>query len=233
MSGNVFECYVDVCAFFIHFRLAFAYVEHASGTSASASAHTAHEVEPKEDEQQYGAETEQNVEQVVAALVLIVQLTLEFSRFLFRLHECFDLVDASEFSCYKRAFAGVLRSLLEHVAYVLWVDIHLQGALVLVYHYFRGVSFIDVSLEFVVGNFPACASAYGVSAKEVHAHESEQHEHVNPAHAEFRLLVVFILFHFVRWCFAVKNPLQLLCVFERLSVYIWKPCKLGVFPEVF
>ena len=130
-------------------------------------------------------------------LVLVVKVALKLAGLTLRIDKAFNLVGTSELAGYKRSLAHFFRSSLKHVAYVLGLNIHLQGAFVLVEHNLRGIAFCDVCPELIVRHLLACASADRVASHEVDAYEADYHKHVNPAHAEFGHLVVFILLHVV------------------------------------
>ncbi len=149
LSGYVLEGDAQVATLLVHLGLRLAYVEDACATYAgSTTAHAAHEEHPYEDDA--GKEQhvhQQRTEELVALGIVVRELAAELLLFAGLVHKLLYLVHRTDGHCHRGTLACLLHALVEHVADVFRLDIHLQRVAVFVDYYLVGIALHDHHLE--------------------------------------------------------------------------------------
>ena len=143
LSGYILERYAQVVGFLVQLGLALAHAEHSSAASAAhASAH-----EPDEEEEyQYWREVDEQVKEFVALFPLIAVVN-NLSTLLRVGKIPVEVICRAIYHADIRVGSHLLGTLVEHRAYVLWLHIHSQLALVLVYYDVLGIPLLHILLE--------------------------------------------------------------------------------------
>ena len=210
LSCHVFERDAEVVSLFIHLGFALSHAENASAASATAPA--AHEEYPQEHHQYDGSELEEYVGDEATFLVIVADVGY-LALLLHGVEVATELVKRAVFYHNVWLRAHLARVLAEHIAYVLCLDVHLQGVLFLAYDHVLGVTLSYILLELGV-----CCRLTGrcVAAKSIASASKEEYcqtydDHgVNPVHIEpghLRLVVVLL------WIVVVYHLLSLSLVY--------------------
>ena len=107
---------------------------------------------------------EQHVEHIVLLAVLEDEIASKRLFFLGRVYKLLNLIDRAELYFHIRILARLLGTLVEDVADMFRLDIHLDEALALVHDDLRGIAVIDHLLEVRVRSILADAAVLGTSA---------------------------------------------------------------------
>ena len=170
LSRNILECHVYLASVLIHFGLALAHREHSR--RAGTAAHAPHNQYPNNDKDDEWRKVDEDVQEVVAVLVLVVYLAVELSVGVCRVEKLLHLVHAAVFHLQVRVLAHLVGARLEDLADILALDIHLQLVVALVHLHLLSIAAVNVSLELGVGSLLVHAAADGVAAREIESHKS-------------------------------------------------------------
>ena len=113
------------------------------------------------------------------------------------------LVRTSELHLHVGFCARLLGTLVEHVADMLRLDVHLQDALPLVHDDLRGIAVVHHVLEVGVGCILRDAAVRGTSTGEVEQAQRDDGHHIDPVHIELwhvhlrAISAVIILYLFI------------------------------------
>ena len=149
LSSHVLEGDSQIVSFLVHLRLRLADAEHTAASAASAS-HAVHDEEPEQDDEDEGSEADEEVPEAATLLVVVVEI-LQFSLLLLGCQVFLEFVNRAELYAHVRFAACLLQRLVEHVAYMLGRNEHLQRLVRSVHFHLVSVSFLHILLELGVG----------------------------------------------------------------------------------
>ena len=158
-----------------------------------------HEVYPQESNEDEGTEAPEEVHQPVVTLP-IFYLAREMLQCLLLADKVFELVGRRVLHGDIRASAALHLLLLEDIAYVARLNVHLQRAFVLVYNDARSIALFHVALELAVGSVARrTAGQQGAVAVHKQVAQRNGNDHVDPGQANLRsaLLVLILVLAFV------------------------------------
>ena len=169
LLGTSLACYVlerdaQITALLVHFCLRLSDAEDAASSTHAAATHAAHEENPKtyeyEDRQEI---VEQHIEHIVLLAVLEDEIASKRLFLLGHVDKLLYLIDGAELNFHIRILARLLGTLVEYVADMFRLDIHLDEALVLVHDNLRSIAVIDHLLEVRVRSILANAAVFSTS----------------------------------------------------------------------
>ena len=152
LTSYVLEGDTKVTALLIHLGLRLADAEDTTSGSHASTSHAAHEEHPEGYDDKDGEQiVEYHVEELVLLTVLVGEVASEDLVLTGLVDEFLYLIYRTEFNLYVGLCPRLLGTLLEHVADMFRLYVHLDGALVLIHYDLRGKAAIHHDLEIGVG----------------------------------------------------------------------------------
>ena len=153
-------------------------------------------------------------------MVLIHEVASEDIVLLGLIDKLLELIDRAELHLDVWILARLLRALMEHVADVLRLHIHLNVALILVDDDFLGIAVIHHLLEVRVGCRLGDAAVRRTSAREVEQSQCEDGEDVDPVHVELGHIHLRPIATFVVYLIIIHLAIYDLRIYDLHSTFL-------------
>ena len=146
LTSNILKCNAEIATLLIHLGLRLTDVEHTAAHATTA--HATHEQYPYRNDKEDGEHViEDHVQEVVILFVFKGIVTSEGLGLLGLIDKLLHLFYAAEFHLHVWFRTRLLSTLLEHITYVLRLNVHLQHTLRLVDHNLRGIAMVNHRLK--------------------------------------------------------------------------------------
>ena len=142
MLGASLPCHIferDICrvSLLVHLRAALAHVKDARSTAHASPAHASHNEYPYSYDKDKRQDIVKNhTEEIVVTRVLVAVIAHKLFLLFCIINKLLHLIDRTELHFHRRFLAGLVDTLLEDVAHMFGLDIHVKNILVLVDHDF-------------------------------------------------------------------------------------------------
>ena len=149
LTSHILECDAQFAAFLIHLSLALANIEDAA--THAAATHATHEEHPQEYEEEYGQQTgNDEIQNTIAALVLIVKLSFKEATGASRVNKLLNLGVTAIFYRQIGFCASLCCCLMEYSLNAVGLHIHFQSLGTLVGHDAIGIAVVHKVLELAI-----------------------------------------------------------------------------------